>query len=478
MKKKIVHGIAFSSALLTFSQAHAEPLATADIENKLSAMMQRIERLEAEQRALTGSNQALQQENARLKSVLTGGHTQIDAQNQKSGAPYAQADSRENSVAAPFPEIEPAAGADAGDLKVPGTETTLKLGGYIKVDAIEDIGSGHGGDFAAFHTVPLEGSVAAEKSADFHAHVRQTRLSLTSTTPTESGDIKGYLEADFYGTRGTDTATNGHNLQLRQAYIQYDNLLVGQTWTNFADMGAYPESLDYVGVVGVPLVRQVQAKYTTKIGEKGSLSGSLENPSADFINAGADTVVDGSKMPDATLAYSYSDDWGHITLGTLARNIEVENETDRDSHSEFGYGLALSGKVKVMEKDSLVARVAYGDGIGRYIYEVGGGSQGSAFNNDKLETQDAYAGYAGYQHYWRDDLRSNFMAGYVGIDNNTDMIGTARNESIWSSHANLLWQPYKKLRFGVEYMHGERSLENGSDGSLDRVMASAIYNLD
>jgi hypothetical protein len=81
-------------------------------------------------------------------------------------------------------------------------------------------------------------------------------------------------------------------------------------------------------------------------------------------------------------------------------------------------------------------------------------------------------------NYWTDDLRSNFMAGYVNIDNATDLIGAARNEDIWSAHANLLWQPHKKVRVGVEYMHGARSLENGTDGSLDRVMGSVIYSLD
>lgn len=452
---KVVSLALFSALMTTASPVFASDDLAA-LTKKMEAMMNRIEKLEQDQASLVSANQSLATENQGLKQALE------NIQTAAGDAPMKKASS------------SPSSGATT----VPGTETTIKLGGYIKADAIGDIGSGHGSDFAGFASIPLDGSAAADKSGDFHMHARQTRLNLTTMTPTDKGDLKTFVEVDFYGTRGTDLATNGHNPQLRHAYGEYRGILAGQTWTNFADMSAYPESLDYVGVVGVPLVRQVQLRYSDDLTKSLSYSLSMENPNADFINAGGDTVVDGSKFPDVVGSLVQKTDWGHVALKGIVRDITVENETDRRSESAVGYGAALSAKVNIGAKDNIMGRITYGDGIGRYIYDVATSAQSAGYNSDRLEKQSAFASYASYQHHWTDNLRSNFMAGYTSIDNATDLIGTARNEDIWSAHANLLWQPYKKVRVGVEYMHGERSLENGTDGSLDRVMGSVIYSLD
>jgi hypothetical protein len=70
------------------------------------------------------------------------------------------------------------------------------------------------------------------------------------------------------------------------------------------------------------------------------------------------------------------------------------------------------------------------------------------------------------------------MGGYVHVDNETDLIGTAFNEEMWSGHLNLIWKPVKKYQVGVEYIHAERELDSGTDGDVDRVQASFTYKFD
>ncbi|MCB1784547.1 MAG: porin [Alphaproteobacteria bacterium] len=450
MKKIILTTALVTLASTTPGLAHAASDADMEkIQAQMQIMMERIEALEAE--------------NKELKKTLTT-------------EPAITSPGR---TAAATPDtIEPS----AGDIAVPGTGTTLKFGGYVKANAISDIGSGYGADYANFSAIPLDGSATAKKDTDFHAHVRDTRLNATVTTPTDIGDVKAFVEVDFFGTRGSELITNGHGIQVRHAYGQVGGLLAGQTWSNFIDMDAYPESLDYVGPVGISLLRQTQVRYSGDLGNDLSYSVSLENPNADFTknSSDSDTVSTHERMPDFIAQIKQQADWGHWSLSGLARDINIENETTSQSESEIGYGLALASKMNVGDKDNLKVRLTYGDGIGRYLFDAAaGGNTAIAYNNGTLDSQKAWAGYAAYQHHWTDTLRSNIEGGYIGMDNNTTLLGTtAVNESIWSAHANLIWQPVKQYKVGVEYMHGHRELENNTEGDLDRVQASFIYALN
>ncbi len=64
------------------------------------------------------------------------------------------------------------------------------------------------------------------------------------------------------------------------------------------------------------------------------------------------------------------------------------------------------------------------------------------------------------------------------IDNATSLVGTTDNETIASGHLNLIWQPLKQYKVGLEYMHGHRELDDGTEGQLDRLQASFIYSLN
>src|SRR5690606_556444 len=112
--------------------------------------------------------------------------------------------------------------------------------------------------------------------ADFHAQF--SRFGLGVDHVTANGDkLKGYVEADFFGggsnaLAGNETATNTYAVTLRHAYVSWNNWLAGQTWSNFMDVAALPDAVDFVGPTdGTVFVRQAQVRYT-----KGPWSVSLE----------------------------------------------------------------------------------------------------------------------------------------------------------------------------------------------------------
>ncbi len=55
-------------------------------------------------------------------------------------------------------------------------------------------------------------------------------------------------------------------------------------------------------------------------------------------------------------------------------------------------------------------------------------------------------------------------------------VRTGVNQGAQSYSVNLLYSPVSVLTAGVELMHARRELENGSDGTIQRLQLSARYD--
>jgi hypothetical protein len=138
--------------------------------------------------------------------------------------------------------------------------------------------------------------------------------------------------------------------------------------------------------------------------------------------------------------------------------------------------VAASGKLLAWGKDAAFFQGVYGQGVGHYLFDVAVSQNGNTYVSNRLNPRAAWGGYVGYQHYWEDHWRSNFLVGYTGIDNGpASAYASSPNKEIASAHINLIWEPVKQYRVGFEYIHGYRQLENGVDGNLDRFQTSFMY---
>ena len=108
-------------------------------------------------------------------------------------------------------------GDHPGSFKIPGTNTSVKIGGYVKADFIYDVDADLGDSFAA-SAIPADGSDADRKSGNFRSHAKQTRLNFSTWTPTEVGEVKLFIESDFFGQGGNQTFSNSTTFRLRHAY--------------------------------------------------------------------------------------------------------------------------------------------------------------------------------------------------------------------------------------------------------------------
>lgn len=95
-------------------------------------------------------------------------------------------------------------GDEPGPFELPGSDTSIKIGGYVKGDPIYDIGADTGDSFAA-SAIPADGNPGDKRDGRFRAHARQTRINLTTWTPTDYGEVETLIEGDFFVKIGLDT---------------------------------------------------------------------------------------------------------------------------------------------------------------------------------------------------------------------------------------------------------------------------------
>jgi hypothetical protein len=377
--------------------------------------------------------------------------------------------------------------------KIPGTDTSFRIGGYVKLDAIYDVNAAQG-DQISPTTIPLAGTSAAQRQGSARLHARQSRFNLESQTPTEYGSLRTFVEGDFFGGGGTEFSSNSTTFRLRHAYGELGPLLAGQTWSNFIDQTSYPETLDFNGPAGQLFIRQGQLRFTQSAWPGATFSVSAENPEGDFfaspntaannanVNAGAGGTTGNNldPIPDFTARLTMKNEWGQFTFSSLAREIQANVAagpfTGRHG-SAFGYGLSAQGVVNTrFGKDKIYYEVSGGSGIGRYLQDAVGTAANFNAATGQLGSETAFGAYGAYEHWWLDNLRSTVVYGHDELSNNVAITGTSANRSIDTAHVNLIWSPVPNTNLGIEYIYAQRETEAKSRGELNRIQASAQFN--
>ena len=368
-----------------------------------------------------------------------------------------------------------------GSFKLPGTNTSLGFHGYAKLDIIHDLNAFQG-DSLSFPAIPLDGTAAARRQGATRLHARQSRFSIETRTPTDFGTLRTLIEGDFFGTDGNALTSNSTAFRLRHAYGELGPVLGGQTWSNFMDPQSSPETVDFNGPAGQIFIRQAQLRYMQPLFISSRISFAVENPEGDFFargNAGNPPPTGAAaagipsnalnEVPDFTAQFLTNQPWGHVAVSALARQIQANVHA-----KDFGYGLSLGLKVNTFGKDQLFAQANGGTGIGRYLND--GVGSGAAFNGTTLlNSQTAFGGFAAYQHWWTETVRSTVIYGGDEFDNDTAVVGLTNNRSIRGIHANIFWSPVPMSNIGFEFIHGRRVTDAGLHGEFNRFQVGFQY---
>lgn len=392
---------------------------------------------------------------------------------------------------------------------IPNTETFVGIEGFFKLTGICDIkgstallgdATGAGQNYFTARSIGLNG-LQNPNSKDFHLSARETRFSIQSLSMLENQLLRMLIEIDFLGDpTGNALVANNYNPRLRKAFLDYKNFRVGQDWSFFADLSAFPENIDRNGPAGNCQIRQPLIGYTYKI-DNFDIFFSLENPESEFITRNGTKANSGSalsqapyienikgknNMPDFVLGTTFKGDFGHIRIAGLFRNNAIYDSLENRTVNKCGYGINLSWRLKMFSNDSFYGHFNYGAGLGRYLTETL--KSATYYDGEKLHNERAVQGSFGYTHLWtkHHKIRSSLAVGFLRELHSKALKNNLRdgiilnplniNKYMASLHANLIGNINDQLQIGIEYILGRRKIELNQSGVLNRISFAIQLN--
>jgi len=323
------------------------------------------------------------------------------AQAQGPGNPYGVGDPR-----GPV-NVQMTGGSFPRSFLIPGTDTSIRVGGEIRLNSTYWITGGNPAGFPGtnagttgqLNNIPLKGTpIGSSQSINrergegvLSMSAQQSKISVETRTPTAYGEARSFIEFDFAGPNiaGQRILATSGNLtpRLRYAYGTLGPLLFGQANSNFNDSDAGMESLEFGGLIGgggpsrVPQIRWTQP-LAGWWGLLGALSIAAESPETEIWSPGAGvygnnaedapaipgptgaslaaltaarpsattTVANPlkSSAPEMVAAWYIPQPWGHVDFAAVWRPLlRVDTPFGQGIDKTYmGYGLAFSGDVK------------------------------------------------------------------------------------------------------------------------------------
>jgi hypothetical protein len=538
--------LALSTAMGLFMVAPVRAQSVDELKAMVLKLQQRVEQLEANQRV---APQKVQPAPARSAPVAQGpspaqlkAAQQAAEQAQKSAAEAQQAATQAQQDAAQAKDTAaaevkaayaPPPGKPGGSFRIPGTETVMRVYGFMKLNGSTDFTTYNPSDALTAQSIPLFGTAAQRQGGGTQMSARRSRFDIETWTPVNDtfGELHSLFEIDFAGQNTsltTQATASGYTPRLRKFYADFGKpvggwgaVLLGQETSVFSDNPLLPiQWLNDATYVGVSNVRQAQFRYTYGFG--GGLSGAIgvEAPYSDI------TTATGTSYPDsnggAGIGWQYSPDftgrlvwkqgWGLLALRGLVRpQIDLNNEGASGVSSQFnkstsGFGVGLTGVVNLLDgRLVLMASGNAGDGLGRYLDGTSNGYgavsnaglPGVAANATSINATGTYGGMVGLQYFFTPTIRTNMSIGgarmilpsyasqFGGCVGSSIASGTcsSTNTSEAAGTINFIWSPFKALDLGVEYEYVERRLQapfstgtnTATTGGIEnRILVSAI----
>jgi hypothetical protein len=228
---------------------------------------------------------------------------------------------------------------------IPGTDTSLRIGGFANVNALWYIngasqsgqlngqgginnqtffdGQGGTGNLAS---IPLNNSINRSRGESFDISPRVSRFLIDARTPSAWGEIKAYLEMDFaYNNTNVNqnngsASTQAFYTRLRKAYGTFAGFEGGLDTGILHDPDADPELVDFGGgATANGRSRESQIKYTYQgpYGTVFTVGG--ENPVPRLNGPFGQVDIDTNQVPSVTTC-SVTGSGGTLTALTPSSN--------------------------------------------------------------------------------------------------------------------------------------------------------------
>lgn len=392
---------------------------------------------------------------------------------QQKGQPAAPAAAPE-AVAAPV--VAPNVAAEPG---TPDADTAkVEFYGQVMVDAIYDAKRMNPSWQATLRPSQIPVDCPADpgcgKDGAYVMSVRQSSLGMRAAIPTPLGLVKTDLAFDLFGTDG------GTNIHWLRVWAELGAWGVGQTDSNFMNIDAFPNVIDYWGPPGMVFLRNPQLRYTGAAGEGLAWAVSLEAPNS-VIDTGKLSQVDPAlgtgvtprnRLPDLVGSLRLQRDWGHVKAAAILREVGFQTATTASgnpANDKTGYGLNVSGAWKLSGRDTVSWGLAGGKAIASYMND--GGTDLAPDASFRAQAVGSLGWFLYYGRAWDDKLTSAIGYSQHRQDNTGGQAGNALHAGSYAS-ANLLYTLTRNVLLGGELVWGRRENKDGGSASDSRFQFS------
>ncbi|MRG55897.1 porin [Phyllobacterium sp. SYP-B3895] len=269
----------------------------------------------------------------------------------------------------------------AGFFYIPGTETCLKISGYLRYDAA-------GGDD------PYNGSnVGANDNETWYKRTR-AEVRFDARSETELGTLRSYAQTRFQFTNGSD---NGASLP--QAFIELGGFRIGVADEIFGSWTGYAGNIINDDVINYQSGTTNQVSYTFAGGNGFSAIIAAEQGQNDFGNFGFDYVID-DYMPHVLAGAKWEQGWGGIS-GVVGYDSVVED-----------VAVKLRLDLKVTDTISLFAMGGYQSDYSAPTFDATDGSVTGGNQNWFGTWEGDWAAWAGFSAKLSDKATLNGQGAY------------------------------------------------------------------
>jgi len=363
-----------------------------------------------------------------------------------------------------------------GTLKLTSSDTTMFLGGRVSLDTIylsrangKEGGSNSNDQFFNANNIPIE---TEGENSELSLTARQSKFWMkTRTKQINERPLLTLIEVDFWGSNGNERNSNSYNLRLRHAYMVYNGWTLGQTNSLFVG-SSKPHTL--LSPVDNVFMRQPLISYKKRFGKR-SLAVSFEEPESVIMTSSGDKItVNDDRFPDFIMKYEQHSEWSDYSLSLLLRELHIDKEEKQEvSDTLLAYGMNFTAHFHTSNDNTLTFGFVGGKGIGRYM-ATSFFPSASITKENKIEAQLSWGTHLAYEHWFNPKIRLNIATGKVET-NNVLTLGTI-DKKAWSEHIGIQYNPLKKLLLGIEYIHGERILQNKKRYDVDRIYLRGSYD--
>jgi len=398
----------------------------------------------------------------------------------------------------------------AGFYYIPGTDTCLKIGGWVRMQ----MGYGYAGNMS---NGPLATNPYTRANTDFNTRNRGY-ITADARSQTEYGTLRAYIAVGTSNDNATNASTSSADtgtlsgvvspaaFSANRAFIQIAGFTAGraQSFFDFTDNAA----LSYNGATAWYAAGtttgdpgwQVLA-YTAQFGnglsatlsvEESRNKGVIRYTTAGTADAASATSgQDGNKMPDFVANLRVDQAWGSAQVMGAIHDASAlyYAGTTGSGHPGNVLGYAFGAGVKINlpmlgAGDYIDLQASWSKGAASYssaggnLSKANGAQSGSLINNDgtygttgDVNLTKAWGVFGGLQHFWNPKLKTSLYGGYVKVDHSdaanllicaagTIATGCDSDAAVYHIGTRTAWAPVPNLEVGVDVMYSALDTRN------------------